>query len=207
SWAHGGMELSVIAGVRVGDQLSELLLGAARKTWGSASASVSINETLSIVAGGGTYPINPTQGFPGGRFLSLGVRVSDPLRGLKHRTQAMKSDADSGGVAATINSVSAKVADTQTVPELVVSRILPDSITLRISAPGAERVEITGDFTGWDPIALAPDSDGSWTRSFALRPGQYQMNVRVNAGQWTVPRSLLSMVDEFGGKVGLLIIE
>jgi hypothetical protein len=31
--------------------------------------------------------------------------------------------------------------------------------------------------------------------------------LRVNGGDWTVPPGLLSMIDEFGGTVGLLEVE
>ncbi|MGH7652927.1 MAG: glycogen-binding domain-containing protein [Gemmatimonadaceae bacterium] len=205
SLTRGGVELSFVGGVRIGDELSEL--GAARKNWGSGSASVSITQTLSIVAGAGTYPINPTQGFPGGRFVSLGLRMSNPLRGIRHRNETMKSGVSVERAAGMFDSTLERTIGIPSVPELVVSRTTPDSITLKISAPGAERVEITGDFTGWDPIALNLNNEGSWTGSFALARGEYQMNVRLNGGKWTVPRSLLSMVDEFGGAVGLLIIE
>jgi hypothetical protein len=40
-----------------------------------------------------------------------------------------------------------------------------------------------------------------------LRPGKYQMNVRIDGGKWIVPKGLLSMSDEFGGAVGLLVVE
>jgi hypothetical protein len=33
------------------------------------------------------------------------------------------------------------------------------------------------------------------------------MNVRINGGEWTVPPGMLSMRDEFGGTVGLLVIQ
>jgi len=46
-----------------------------------------------------------------------------------------------------------------------------------------------------------------WSVTLPLKRGNYQMNVRVNGGQWLVPPGLLSMVDEFGGTVGLLVIE
>ncbi|HZE09882.1 MAG TPA: glycogen-binding domain-containing protein [Gemmatimonadaceae bacterium] len=207
TWAHAGMEVSVVGGVRIGDQLSDLALGAAKKTWGSANASVPITQTLSIVGAAGTYPINPMQGFPGGRFVSVGLRVSNPLRGMENRNESRGSGADAQRMSGISDSTSEKDVDGLSRPELVVNRATADSITLIISAPGAERVELTGDFTGWDPVALTLNKDGSWIRSFALARGQYQMNVRVNGGKWTVPRSLLSMVDEFGGAVGLLIIE
>jgi len=40
-----------------------------------------------------------------------------------------------------------------------------------------------------------------------LRPGKYQINLRMNGGKWIAPPGLLSMLDEFGGSVGLLVVE
>ena len=44
------------------------------------------------------------------------------------------------------------------------------------------------------------------TITLPLRPGNYQMNVRVDGGRWLVPGDLLAIKDEFGGAVGLLVI-
>jgi 1,4-alpha-glucan branching enzyme len=82
-----------------------------------------------------------------------------------------------------------------------------DAVTLRVNAPGAHSVEINADFTNWTPVKLAPAGDDWWTSTLPLKPGKYQMNLRVNGGDWTVPPGLLSMVDEFGGTVGLLVLE
>jgi 1,4-alpha-glucan branching enzyme len=80
-------------------------------------------------------------------------------------------------------------------------------VTLRANVPLAKTVEITGDFTNWAPVRLTSATDGSWAVTLPLKSGHYQMNIRVNGGPWRVPPGLLSMVDEFGGSVGLLIIE
>jgi len=72
----------------------------------------------------------------------------------------------------------------------------------------ASVVEVSGDFTNWVPLGLERAKDeGWWSKTLLLRPGKYQMNLRLNGGQWIVPPGLLSMVDEFGGSVGLLVIE
>ena len=86
-------------------------------------------------------------------------------------------------------------------------RQTPGTVVLRVRAPNADSVEITGDFTSWTPVRLQPAGDGVWAGSFALVPGQYQMNLRVNGGAWLVPPGLLSLKDEFGGSAGLLVIE
>jgi hypothetical protein len=36
--------------------------------------------------------------------------------------------------------------------------------------------------------------------------GKYQMNIRIDGGPWIVPPGVLSMLDEFGGSVGLLVV-
>jgi hypothetical protein len=56
-------------------------------------------------------------------------------------------------------------------------------------------------------MPLARAGDGLWALTLPVTPGKYQMNMRLDGGQWLVPPGLLPMLDEFGGSVGLLIIE
>jgi hypothetical protein len=88
-----------------------------------------------------------------------------------------------------------------------VHRQTPDTLVLRVSAPGAQLVEVTGDFSGWSPVPMKEREGGTWEAGFSLPPGQYQMNLRVDGANWVVPPGLLSLKDEFGGSVGLLVIE
>jgi 1,4-alpha-glucan branching enzyme len=78
--------------------------------------------------------------------------------------------------------------------------------TIRVHAPAARSVEVMGDFTAWQPLALTPASGGWWTATLAIAPGTYQLNVRVNGGGWDVPAGVLETVDEFGARVGLLVL-
>jgi 1,4-alpha-glucan branching enzyme len=80
-------------------------------------------------------------------------------------------------------------------------------VTFRVLAPLAKNVELAGDFTDWDPIQMAPAGNGWWVTTRTLDPGRYQINLRMNGGKWVVPPGLLSMLDEFGGSVGLLVVE
>jgi hypothetical protein len=70
-------------------------------------------------------------------------------------------------------------------------------------------VEITGDFTNWVPVRLTPASGpaAAWSVTLPINTGKYQMNIRTDGGPWTVPPGLLSMLDEFGGSVGLLVVQ
>jgi hypothetical protein len=47
----------------------------------------------------------------------------------------------------------------------------------------------------------------SWSVTLPINTGKYEMNIRINGGPWTVPPGLLSMLDEFGGSVGLLVVK
>ena len=81
------------------------------------------------------------------------------------------------------------------------------AVWLRVNAPRAQLVEVTGDFTNWEPVPMLPTSGGWWAVTLPITPGKYQMNLRLDGGKWLVPPGLLSMADEFGGTVGLLIVE
>jgi 1,4-alpha-glucan branching enzyme len=78
---------------------------------------------------------------------------------------------------------------------------------LTVVAPNARRVEISGDFTNWKPVALRRAADGRWTATLDLAVGTHRMNARVDGGGWIVPPGLTTMSDDFAGEVGLLVIE
>jgi hypothetical protein len=187
------VDLGLLVGFRAGDQLTTL--SANVKAWASASAVVWMTPQIGLVLAGGNYPVDPTQGFPGGKFVSLALRLSQRRR----PTQVSIDSAPS----VLLPEVKAAPA----VAGFVAQRGAGDAVTVRVNAPAARTVEISGDFTNWAPVNLVPARDGWWTWTLPLKTGKYQMNLRVNGGDWTVPPGLLSMIDEFGGTVGLLVVE
>ena len=193
SWTRAKLDLGAVLGIRVGDQLTAL--GGTARSWGSLNAVRWLGARFALVAAGGTYPIDPTQGFPGGRFVSFSIRMATRRGREAQSTNVQESQLetrpDSGLVA----------TDFETRPAGV------GSVTLKVEAPQARLVEITGDFTGWTPVPLQLESTGWWTVTLPIGPGKYQMNLRLNGGAWLVPPGLLSMLDEFGGRVGLLVVE
>jgi hypothetical protein len=186
AWQRGKYELGALAGARIGDQLTAL--GGTARAWANVSFTARLTSRAALLAGGGTYPIDPTQGFPGGRFISLGVRIAYPRRPTRV--------ADSGSV------------DTLQRPKVAfeVERH-SGQVAFKVLAPTAQSVELTGDFSDWDPVQLTPAGDGWWTLTRSLSPGNYQVNLRLNRGKWEVPPGLLIMADEFGGSVGLLVLK
>lgn len=186
SQERGRLELAAVAGGRVGDQLQSL--GGTTRVWGNVSATAWLKPRLALVVGGGNYPIDPTQGFPGGRYVSLGFRLSQSARVVATEIPAAVG---AGDVAVAKFEVEES----------------PGSVTFRVLAPRAHSVEIAGDFSSWDPIQLSPAGNGWWITTRTLLPGKYQMNLRIDGGKWSAPPGLLGMLDEFGGAVGLLVVQ
>jgi hypothetical protein len=190
------VDFGLVLGFRSGDQLTTL--SANVKAWGSASAVVWITPRIGLALAGGNYPVDPTQGFPGGRFVSVSLRLAQGRRPGPDSIEPI----DSG--------LGAPTPEVKVVPAVVgfTTRRGPgDAVNVRVNAPGARMVEINGDFSNWSPIQLVSTGDGWWTSTLALKRGKYQMNLRIDGRDWTVPPGLLSMVDEFGGTVGLLVVE
>jgi hypothetical protein len=150
-----------------------------------------------LTASGGAYPVDLTQGFPGGRFVSLALRFAS---GRKHSEPTILIDSARFQPTAAVNSVpdlSGFSAETQ-----------PGGfVQFGVRAPGARTVELTGDFTSWIPVQLQPSDNGAWIARLPIQPGKYEMNMRIDAGKWFVPAGLLSESDEFGGTVGILVVE
>ena len=193
SWSTSFADIGAVIGSRIGDQLTSLS-GTAR-SWASINAIRELNRRVAITLSGGTYPIDPTQGFPGGRFLSLGVRLATSRMPV---LPAPVEDPTAAGPAA-----SAAIASFET------GRDGQGRVTFSVNAPGAQTVEINGDFTQWIPLRLTQDPRDSnrWSAVLPIQAGKYQMNIRVDGGKWIAPPGLLSLRDEFGGAVGLLVVE
>jgi hypothetical protein len=189
------IDIAALVGFRVGDQLTSL--SANVRSWASANAVFWMTPRIALVAGLGNYPIDPTQGFPGGRFASLSVRLS------RHEGPNGSNQPIDDNSRAELPAANA----TPGVSFFEAKRRNADMVTLQVSVPGAQLVEINGDFTNWDPIKLILAGPDIWSITLPIKNGKYQMNVRVNGGKWVVPPGLLSMSDEFGGTVGLLVIE
>jgi hypothetical protein len=188
------LELGALLGVRFGDRVTNI--GTSARSWGSLSAVGWMTPRFALVANAGSYPIDPTQGFPGGRFVSLSLRLAT---GRNHSGQA---------VAITQPLLETEPAGTEAViSAFVAERTSPGVVTIRVDSPRARAVEVSGDFTNWEPLQLERSTDGSWSRALPIPPGNYQMNLRLDGGKWLVPPGLLAIVDEFGGTVGLLVVK
>ena len=67
------------------------------------------------------------------------------------------------------------------------------------------KVEVAGDFSAWEPVAMG--RDGSfWIARVALGPGKHRVAVRVSGGEWRAPRNLARVRDDYGGEAGLVVV-
>jgi hypothetical protein len=172
-------------------------LPANHTTWGSIAATLWVKPSIGVIASAGTYPVDFTQGFPGGQFLSLGLRFAAGRN--RERSPAVVSarPEEVAGPTVTAFEVIGLAGTTGTTGT---------THRIRVRAPRALRVEVAGDFSEWAPVALEAQGGGWWTLIVPLSRGAHEVNVRVDGGAWLVPPGLMSATDEFGGSVGRLII-
>jgi hypothetical protein len=191
------IELGLTAGVRGGSVGAAI--GGTSRAWGSVSVIDWVASRVAIVGSAGSYPVDLTQGYPGGRFVSLALRLASRDGRSSTRVRSAITPAPLSP-AADPPRVSGVVAfDVRTTSG--------DRRILRVDAPSARSVELNADFTHWQPVRLTQDSDGQWSITLPIARGTYQMNIRLDGGAWIVPPGLLTSTDEFGGLVGLVTIE
>jgi len=188
-WQGSTFEFGAIAGARTGSHLP--LVASSATGWGSVNAVAWLLPRVALLASVGTYPVDFTQSFPGGRFVSAGVRLS-----LSPRVRPSAFRLDNGR-----DVTSGRVIDVQLGPV-----VGGGGKILRVRAPDAHAIEVNGDFTGWSPRAMTPEPGGWFALDVPLVRGTYQMTVRINSGEWAPPPSLPTVRDEFGGVEGVLIV-
>lgn len=188
SWRGGRLELDALVGTRTGARLPSIASNVT--TWASASAAVWIVPRVAIVASAGTYPVDYTQGFPGGRFASVGVRLA-----LARRVTGAGEAPEMGGTAP------------GSVIELRVDQGPPGSKVLRVRAPRARTVEMMGDLTAWKPRRLAAEGNGWFALDVPVTSGSYETVIRTDGGAWEPPPGTPTVHDEFGGATGVVVIE
>jgi hypothetical protein len=192
-------ELGLTAGVRGGSVGAAV--GGTSRAWGSVSVVDWVASSVAIVGSAGSYPVDLTQGYPGGRFVSVALRLASR----NSRTLDRASTSTSASTSASTSTVI--VADPPASMTFEVRTVRGNQRTLRVNAPSARNVELNGDFTQWQPVRLTRAADGSWVATLPITPGTHQMTIRLDGGRWIAPPGLLTSTDEFGGVVGILAIE
>ena len=164
------------------------------ESWASVGLELRLFRRVAVTAAAGSFPTDPARGFREGDYLQFGVRVG-PQRGLALDAWALRE---------------AYRMRPPLVPPVVTGFEVRTSLAMRvirIAAPAASLVEIIGDFTDWEPVALTRVEDGAWQLERVIGPGTHRFNIRVNSGLWGVPPGVPTLEDDFGGVVALLIID
>lgn len=186
---HDRLELGAYGGVRAWFKPE----GTGPTAWGGATAAYWLNRRLAIVAGGGSYPDDFAQGFPGASYLSLTVRI------------ATRRPPTPSGVEAPEYRLLQPLAR-PLVPAFQVTTIHDTTRLVRLRAPGAGSVEIMGDFTDWEPVLLQKSGHDEWKVAIPIPSGTHRINLRVDQGSWGVPPGMPVLDDDFGGVVGVLVV-
>lgn len=179
-WAEGPFEMSGMVARRSTSREAGVM------SW-QVAATYWFTENLGFIIGGGRYSPDLWQAHPGGQYATVAVRVGyQPAVRSRLRTPS-----------------------TRPVPGIAgfeIGDIGEGQWLLRVDAPLAQLVEVMGDFTDWQPLRLLPSGDGAWTAVLPLAPGTYRLNIRVDGGTWGVPPGVGAAMDEFSGRVGVLIV-
>jgi len=189
-WTRSRLELRASLGARAGHALAAASTG---RTWGSAGAVYWVGSRVGITADAGLYPPDIAQGFPNGRYVSVGVRLSAHPRWRSQIPTSSGTELSERAMA----SKDAGLVDDFNVRSAGTQR------TIRVHAPRARLVELASDVTDWKPVALSRDSEGWWTGTFTAAPGIHQMSLRVDGQNWIVPPGFVRVTDEFGVTAGI----
>ena len=178
-WALGPLEV----GAGLGRRLGALPF---RASWWSLAGTVWMTPQVALVTAVGRYPTDVAAALPGGRYATMSLRFPllnterpAPLRHLAPSARSAFSAHRSGA----------------------------NRVRIVLMAPEAQRVEIMGSFSNWQPVEMEPAWPDFWQAAVAMEPGVHQINVRYDGGPWQVPPETTPVADEFGGTVGSFAVE
>jgi len=187
-WQPGALDLSGAVGSRAAGR------GGAPSSYGELSVALRLTGPVALIASAGEYPSDPVGGSVAGRYVTAGLRLA---RQAARRPAVVRAFAAPAPVPAPPPSPVGAAVSVERHGDLAV---------LVVRADGARLVELMGDFTSWQPVALEPGSDGRWRFETGLTTGMYRFNVRVDGGPWGVPTGVAAAADEFGGSVGVVVV-
>jgi hypothetical protein len=154
------------------------------ETWGHVQSVVSLAPDIALIAAAGIHPSSVAYGVTRARFVNLGFRVAP---------SALLHPPLPAGVRPAAAAFEVGAAD-------------GNRRTLRIRVPNARTVELSGDFTGWKPVALTRTGSDRWEATLPMTAGMHRLAIRVNGEAWAPPPGVAAVPDEFQGTVGVIVV-
>jgi len=177
------------AGVRIWSR------GGGRGVYGEGSATIALGNHVAVVLSGGRYPTDPVRGSISGRYAGLAVRVHSPAA-LRPTPRDFPLHPPSVGSSGTSDPAG----------RIEVLSQGDRAVRFVVRAPDAGLVEIAGDFTDWQPMALDRGSGGVWEVVVRIPKGIHRIAVRIDGGPWIAPAGARRAEDDYGGEVGIFVV-
>jgi hypothetical protein len=155
------------------------------ETWGQLQSTFSLGPDIALITSTGIRPASAAYGIARSRFVELGFRVSP---------SALRRPRLPSGVRPTAAAFQVDDAEHGT-------------RRLRIRVPSARSVELSADFTNWQPISLRHADGDQWETTLAIAPGMHRVAIRVDGDSWTTPPGIAAVQDEFQGTVGVIVVK
>lgn len=86
--------------------------------------------------------------------------------------------------------------------EMAKAKQAKQKVTFTYNAPQAQKVQLVGDFTGWDqaPVEMKKDKGGVWKKTVNLPAGRYEYRLLVD-GEWKDdPQCPNRQPNQYGGE-------
>ncbi len=173
--------------------------GGGRGVFGEGSAIYSFSPAAALVLSGGRYPTDVVSGSIAGRYVSLAVRLGKTT--ISRRVKPALSTAPHLGGSDPVGTPATDI-------RLTIQKQPGDDVRLRLYAPTAQTLEISGDFTDWQPVPLSrnPGNADLWEATLHMTSGMHRINVRRDGGAWVAPGGTTRSTDDFDGEVGVFTI-
>jgi len=170
--------------IELGSGVRDPMRGVKGALWGAASAVVWVAPRVGLVVTRGRALEDIVRGLPEAQYLTAAIRI-----GLHDHFTAAGPGA----------------LPRMDTPLLSIARVESGRHVITVRVPSASTVEIMGDFTDWEPVALVRVA-GRWQIERDLPQGAHRVAVRIDGGPWMVPSNLPHVTDDLAGTVGLLSV-